>query len=588
MIKQLVACVGVLACTLSIASAQGTLYWDINGADSGAGNVGGFTDGNWGIDSFWSTDPNGEVATGAWVVGDNAVFSAGDDAVDHFINIDGTQIANSVTIQDGLVTIATGSMDVGTGDLIIENGATLKFENREILATGARVVLRDGTVEHDFTGNYFGMFRNGTEITIDGTGTINRTNALVTYSSGSVITGVGGTTENGGAGTLIKEGPGEFRYQGSGLPLTTYAKLVVNEGLFRLGFANDTQDTRGFGADPLALDTEGITLNGGAIGTSLFLSQAQIHENRGITIGPNGGTFNMTAGHFGINGPVTAAPGTTLTLIGGGGDVEFKSTMNLSTFQGDIVQDGGDLLVVESLATPNHSGTGGRVDISEGKEFTVGSSNTDQTYSGSLIGIGTFVKAGTGTQTLSGAATTSTATLEVEDGILNLTDLILADTANVSLLNGGGTLNLGFAGTNIINALFIDDVSQAIGTWGAVGSGADNESGLITGTGLLQVSTMVSDLLIGDYNEDGTVNIADYTLWRNNLGADGSMLANRDPANMGVIATADYDSWKANFGETSTAAAVASLSNVPEPTSYLLLTIGLLGLWKTRKAIAAA
>ncbi|WP_252853012.1 hypothetical protein [Aeoliella straminimaris] len=577
--KQLVASVTVLVSVLSTASAQTTLYWDINGSTPGAGQVDGFTDGNWGLDNFWSTDPNGAVATGPWTDGANAVFSAGDDAVDHFININGAQTANSVTLEDGLVTIASGSMDVGTGDIIVEDGATLKFENREILNDGARVLLRNGTIVHDFMGNYFGMFRSGTELAIDGTGTVNRTNALVTYSSGSVITGIGGTPENGGAGTFIKEGPGEFRYQGSGLPLTSYAKLVVNEGLFRLGFANDTQDARGFGADPLSLDTEGILLDGGAIGTSLFLAEAQIHENRGITIGPNGGTFNMTAGHFGINGPVTAAPGTTLTIIGGGGDVEFKSTMNLTTFQGDIVQDGGDLMVVESLSTPNHSGAGGRVGISEGKEFTVGASNSDQTYSGSIIGTGTFVKVGTGTQTLSGDATTTTATLEVQEGTLSLTDLILAETANVSLLNSGGTLDLSFAGTNTIASLFIDDAAQALGTWGAIGSGAQNESSLITGSGLLDVTVPGVDVLIGDYNQDGTVDIADYTVWRNNLGGDGSVLMNRDPANTGAVDASDYASWKSNFGESTAAAATSVAVSVPEPGTALiaLISIALLG-----------
>ena len=54
---------------------------------------------------------------------------------------------------------------------------------------------------------------------------------------------------------------------------------------------------------------------------------------------------------------------------------------------------------------------------------------------------------------------------------------------------------------------------------------------------------------IGDYNGNNAVDAADYTVWRDKLGAAGSSLQNRDPANgSGVVSQADYNSWKANFG----------------------------------------
>lgn len=52
----------------------------------------------------------------------------------------------------------------------------------------------------------------------------------------------------------------------------------------------------------------------------------------------------------------------------------------------------------------------------------------------------------------------------------------------------------------------------------------------------------------GDYNGDGTVDAADYTVWRNNLGAPEGTLPN-DP-NGGVIGSAQYATWKANFGSS--------------------------------------
>jgi len=74
--------------------------------------------------------------------------------------------------------------------------------------------------------------------------------------------------------------------------------------------------------------------------------------------------------------------------------------------------------------------------------------------------------------------------------------------------------------------------------------------------------------LTGDYNRNGTVDAADYALWRHTLnqtvpigdGADG----NRD----GLITQLDYDIWRQNFGRSAAAAAVISQSyQVPEPSA---------------------
>jgi hypothetical protein len=53
----------------------------------------------------------------------------------------------------------------------------------------------------------------------------------------------------------------------------------------------------------------------------------------------------------------------------------------------------------------------------------------------------------------------------------------------------------------------------------------------------------------GDYNNNGAVDAADYTRWRDQLG-QASTLQNRDPANTGNVNPADYTSWKTNFGHT--------------------------------------
>jgi hypothetical protein len=52
----------------------------------------------------------------------------------------------------------------------------------------------------------------------------------------------------------------------------------------------------------------------------------------------------------------------------------------------------------------------------------------------------------------------------------------------------------------------------------------------------------------GDYNNNGIVDAADYTVWRDHLG--GTTLVN-EAVTPGIVNQADYDYWKAHFGATS-------------------------------------
>ena len=77
----------------------------------------------------------------------------------------------------------------------------------------------------------------------------------------------------------------------------------------------------------------------------------------------------------------------------------------------------------------------------------------------------------------------------------------------------------------------------------------------------------------GDYNNDGIVDAADYTVWRNNLGAAAGTLPN--DIDGGTIGPAQYATWKTYFGQTAGAGmSLAAVSNVPEPTGLMLLAIG--------------
>ena len=78
----------------------------------------------------------------------------------------------------------------------------------------------------------------------------------------------------------------------------------------------------------------------------------------------------------------------------------------------------------------------------------------------------------------------------------------------------------------------------------------------------------------GDYNEDGTVNAADYNVWRDKLGSN-ILLPNEDPSTTpGIVTEEDYLFWKSRFGGTSGS---ESSITMPEPATALLVLLAAVG-----------
>ncbi|MFO0788426.1 MAG: hypothetical protein U0805_03150 [Pirellulales bacterium] len=90
---------------------------------------------------------------------------------------------------------------------------------------------------------------------------------------------------------------------------------------------------------------------------------------------------------------------------------------------------------------------------------------------------------------------------------------------------------------------------------------------------LTQLTPIAGPPPTGDYNHNGTVDAADYVLWRNTVGQTGANLP-ADGFEDGMIDEFDYFIWRENFGHTSASAASALVPQaVPEPSALAIAAL---------------
>jgi hypothetical protein len=85
--------------------------------------------------------------------------------------------------------------------------------------------------------------------------------------------------------------------------------------------------------------------------------------------------------------------------------------------------------------------------------------------------------------------------------------------------------------------------------------------------------------LIGDYNEDGDVDAADYDVWRKAFGSSVAWYSGADGNGDGIVDAADYIIWRNDLANGSGS---SSQSVVPEP-AIVVQIFGLLGAASMRR-----
>jgi autotransporter-associated beta strand protein len=431
----------------------------------------------------------------------------------------------------GATTISAGTLQLGSGGTggklsaagTIVNNASLVFNQTDAVTQGSdfstAAISGTGTVTQAGTGSLiFTAANTYTGATTISAGTLQLGNGGTTgkIATSSTIINNGnfafnrtntvtqGTDFSGsaisGSGNVTQSGTGTLVLNAT----NTYSgKTFINAGTLSVGADAN------LGAAPGSAVTDKLTINGGTFKNSAPFT---LNSNRGITLGAGGGTFDTSSGALTFNGIVTGL--------------------------GALNKSGANAL---NLAGANNYAGGTNLNA------------------GTISLSGAAAHLGTGNVSVLGASAGTSLVIQgdVADAI--------QDSAMLSLAGGGtagvadqGFVDLGAGIDELISSLILGAATQAPGlTYGSSASGAAVQSDeFFSGTGMLSVG------LLGDFNDDGSVDDGDYLMWRKSDGALGG--------------NAGYDLWRSNFGATAPASGSSdSLSHaaVPEPGAMILALV---------------
>lgn len=530
----------VIACALlahNAGAATLTYYFHVNGTGPGYG-INSSDSLSW-DDPLWATAataaPSTNWATGATLA--NPGFPRFNSTTTPY-NV----TANSTEYNAGMFGAAGVTLTInaaGSGNLFVVPNATLTggLPAQGLFPAGGNLIINapiTGTGAID-PGNSGGgtlyLFGNNTY----SGGTVFVSSAVVTYFNNNNAFGTGpininGTTfapllGTGGATITLANSWTNLAAGGVNFAADANTPVVLTGPLNLQTFALNLRNN-GVSSSPLTWSgpirgsgTLNFTANNGGM---ITLSGANTYSGAStIGVGANSGA-NVTVSISSVNSvsggspssnlghPTTVANGTigmgsvavAATLIYTGPGETSDRVINLAGTTGSatLQADGTGALILSAVNTATGAGA---------KTLTLQGSNTGANSIGKIVdssGGATAVDKEqpgtwklTGANTYTGGTTVNAGTLEISGsivgGVTNNTGTVrldsnsaLASSASVSL-SSAGSVNLNYSGVQPITTLVIDGTPEpANTTWGAPGSGAQNQNAIFTGSGILFVS----------------------------------------------------------------------------------------------------
>lgn len=349
----------MISFALAASAGAAPLYWDTNGATAGSADLAAGTN-VWGTDNNWSTDSTGSSATGAYVAGSDVFVSAGTNATGaNIIRISGPQTANSLTFEEGTITLSavtalsSDTLTLGAGGITMANGlqgnATIGGSLGNIVMSASQIwtnntVTDPAALPVATTARTLLVGNGAAGSMLSGSATTGNTQTL-TITGPTTALGTAATTlstilsdgANGGTLDLVKSGSAQLILSG-GLANTYTGSTTISAGTLTL---NKTT------AGTNAISGNVITVNGGALRHNSASADNQIVDTAALTISSGSVSFvgadetlaslTLSGGTFSTGNTSGAASNVVFTgaiTIGGSGKVTVNSGGVLSAQNG--------------------------------------------------------------------------------------------------------------------------------------------------------------------------------------------------------------------------------------------------------------
>ena len=565
-----------------------------------------------------SIAPTGAVTVG----GAGSTWTSTDDLfVQSMLNIQGgAEVSNhrgyistaGIVTVDGVGSVWTSGddLDVADGTLNITGGGAVSSVGGSLgYYSGQTAAVTVDGAGSKWTGSdtiIVGRYGDGT-LNITGGATVESSSGSLGYRSGATgvvtIDGIGSTWSTGSLSVGISSGIGM---------LTISNGAAVNaEGSTSAGeFGSITFDDGTLTTATLSVDSEDL-LGTGAIYTNGLISDIGdidlvFDATHGLsrTIQVNSQPGQDLTVHLDVNGAGSMAVG-----YHGSGSMNISDGVEVQTRSGYVGLEAASTGVVtvdgpgSTWTTTGHLTVGGQgaatLTISGGATVSSSSTTTPVLFLRDYVGLS---DGSSGHVTVDGDGSKwSNRDLSVGiwgQGTLTITNGGLVSVAGMLTidrdLDGNGFVNIATGGMLALEgdaddslAQFLDLVegTDAIRYWddsvsdwadiAAASYGDDYTLEYLTTGDLLGYTllTVGVSTLPGDYNGDGVVDAADYTVWRDNLGSNVTLPGD---TTLGTVTSADYDVWRSNYGATQPVTGTeAQPASTPEPASLLLVCLAL-------------